>query len=206
MSAKKSAITAEIYQLKVTLLDTSPSIWRRLLVPADLTLAQLHDVLQVAMGWQDGHLHEFSALGRCFGPSNPEDQFMAEGVEDERRVRVFSVLGRIGAKAVYTYDFGDNWEHSIVLEKRLPAAPNMVYPICIDGQLACPPEDCGGIPGFYDLLHAVRDTAHEQHQELRHWLGDDYDPEAFSVEAVNQVLTSLLPRRTTRSSRGAAAR
>jgi hypothetical protein len=206
MPAKNSAITAEIYQLKITLLDTSPPIWRRLLVPADLTLAQLHDVLQVAMGWQDGHLHEFSALGRRFGPPDPEDQFMVDDAEDERRVRVFSVLGRIGAKAVYTYDFGDTWEHSIVLEKRLPAAPNLVYPICIDGQLACPPEDCGGIPGFYDLLDAVRDPAHEQHQEMRDWIGDDYDPEAFSVEAVNRVLTRLLPRRTTRSSRGAVAR
>jgi hypothetical protein len=206
MAAKNSALPPEIYQLRVTLLGTSPPIWRQLLVPSELTLAQLHDVLQVAMGWQDGHLHEFSACGRRFGPPDPEDQFMVDDVEDERRVRVFSVLGRMGAKAVYTYDFGDTWEHSIVLEKRLPAAPNMVYPICIDGQLACPPEDCGGIPGFYDLLDAPRDPAHEQHQELRDWVGDDYDPEAFSIETVNRILTRLLPRRTKRSSRGAVAR
>ena len=206
MSGKNSALAPEIYQLKVTLLDASPPIWRRLLVPSELTLAQLHDVLQVAMGWQDGHLHEFSAGGRRFGRSDPEDQFMAEDVEDERRVRVFSLFGRTGAKAVYTYDFGDTWEHSIVLEKRLPAAPNMIYPICTDGQLACPPEDCGGIPGFYDLLDALRDPTHEQHQEMRDWVGGDYDPKAFSIEAVNRILTRLRPRRTTRSSRSAVAR
>ena len=206
MSRKASALPPEIYQLKVTLLDTSPPIWRRLLVPADLSLAQLHDVLQVVMGWQDGHLHEFSAHGRRFGPLDPEDQFMAEDVEDERRMRIFDLFGRTGAKAVYTYDFGDTWEHSIVLEKRLPAAPNMVYPICTEGQLACPPEDCGGIPGFYDLLDALRDPTHEEHKELNEWVGGDYDPEAFSIEAVNRILTRLLSRRTKTSSRRMLAR
>ena len=202
-----STTSAEIYQLKVTLLGTSPPIWRRLLVPADLTLAQLHDVLQVAMGWQECHLHEFSAGGRHFGRPNPEDRFMGMlPVENEGRIRLSSVLHRIGAKTIYTYDFGDSWEHSIVLEKRLPAAPTMAYPICTDGQLACPPEDCGGIPGFYELLDALRDPTHEQHEELRGWVGGDYDPEAFSTEAVNRILTRLLPRRTRRSSRPALTR
>ena len=205
MPAKHAAISAEIYQLKVTLLGTRPPIWRRLLVPSELTLAQLHDVLQVAMGWQDGHLHEFRARGRRFGP-DPQDQFVADDVEDEHRMRVFGLFDRTGAKAAYTYDFGDTWEHSIVLEKRLPAAPNMVYPVCTDGQLACPPEDCGGIPGFYDLLNALRDPTHEQHQELQDWVDGDYDPETFSIEAVNRILTRLLPRRTKRSSTGAVAR
>ena len=205
MSAKNSLVSPEIYQLKVTLLGTRPPIWRRLLVPSDLNLAQLHDVLQVAMGWQDGHLHEFSAGGRRFGPPDPQDQFMADDVGDERKVRVFDLFGRTGAKALYTYDFGDTWEHSIVLEKRLPAAPNMIYPICTDGQLACPPEDCGGIPGFYDLLGALRDPTHEEHQELRDWVGGDYDPEVFSIEAVNRILTRLIPHRSRRSLKGAGA-
>jgi hypothetical protein len=206
MSKKTSSLPPEIYQLKVTLLDTNPPIWRRLLVPADLSLAQLHHVLQVAMGWQDGHLHEFSAHGRRFGTPDPEDQFMAEDVEDERRMRICGVFGRTGAKAVYTYDFGDTWEHSIVLEKRLPAAPNVVYPICTEGQLACPPEDCGGIPGSYDLLDALRDPTHDEHKELKEWVGGDYDPEAFSIEAVNRILTRLFSRRTKTSSRRMLAR
>ena len=205
MSGKNSAVSPEIYQLKVTLLGTDPPIWRRLLAPPELTLAQLHDVLQVAMGWQDGHLHEFSAGGRRFGPQDPDDQSIADDVGDERKVRVFGLFGRTGAKALYTYDFGDTWEHSIVLEKRLPAAPNTIYPICTDGQLACPPEDCGGIPGFYDLLDALRDPTHEEYQELRDWVDDDYDPEVFSIEAVNRILTHLIPRRSGKSSKGARA-
>ena len=203
MSGKNSALAPEIYQLKVTLRHTSPPIWRRLLVPSNLNLGQLHDVLQVAMGWQGGHLHEFSVAGRRFGPPDPTDGFMADDVGDERKVRVFALFGRTGAVALYTYDFGDTWEHSIVLEKRLPAAPDVIYPMCTDGRLACPPEDCGGIPGFYDLLDALRDPAHEQHQELRDWVGGDYDPELFSLEATNQILRRLIRRRTTRSSKGA---
>jgi Plasmid pRiA4b ORF-3-like protein len=206
MPTKNSSISAEIYQFKVTLLGTRPPIWRRLLVPADLTLAQLHDALQVAMGWQECHMHEFTAGGRHFGRPDPEDRFMGmPPVENERRVRLSSVFRRIGAKAIYTYDMGDSWEHSIVLEKCFPAAPGIPYPVCTDGRLACPPEDCGGIGGFYDLLDALKDPTHEQHEELRDWVGEDYDPEEFSIEAVNRILTRLLPHRTI-SSRRAVAR
>jgi len=108
------------------------------------------------------------------------------------------MLGRVGSKAIYTYDFGDSWEHGIVLEKRLPVDPNMTYPVCADGQLACPPEDCGGIPGFYDLVEALNDPNHERHEEMRDWIGDDFDPQDFSVDKVNRVLTPLhrRPRRT----------
>ena len=107
------------------------------------------------------------------------------------RVRSSDVLRRAGAKVIYTYDLGDSWEHAIVLEKRLPVDPNTKYPLCMDGQLACPPEDCGGIPGFYDLVEAIADLNHEQHQELKDWLGDDFDPEAFSVNSVNQMLLPM---------------
>jgi len=207
MPVKHSAIAAEIYQLKVTLLGSRPPIWRQLLVPADLTLAQLHDVLQVAMGWQECHMHEFSAGGRHFGRPDPEDHLMGmPPVEDECRVRLSSVLRQIGAKLIYTYDLGDSWEHSIVLRKCLPAAPTIAYAICTDGQLACPPEDCGGITGFYDLLDALRDPNHKQHKELKDWVGGDYDPKAFSIEGVNRILTRLLPRRTKTSSRPLLAR
>ena len=196
MPAKKSAVPPEIYQLKVTLLGTNPPIWRRLLVPADVTLAQLHEVLQAAMGWEDGHMHEFSIGQRRFGRPDPEDRLMGMPfVENERTVRLSSILGRVGAKAIYTYDFGDSWEHGIVLEKRLSADPNTTYPVCTGGQLARPPEDCGGIGGFYDLLDAIGDPTHDQYEELRDWVGDDYDPEAFSIDDVNRMLTPLHRRR-----------
>src|SRR5215813_9592272 len=131
--------------------------------------------------------------------SIPEDATL--WVIKQRTVRLSSVLSRAGAKAIYTYDMGDSWEHGIVLEKRLPVDPGTVYPVCTGGERACPPEDCGGIPGFYDLLNALGDPMHEQHDELQDWVGDDYDPDAFSIDKVNQMLT---PRRRSRgsSSRG----
>jgi hypothetical protein len=172
-----------------------PPIWRRLLVPADLTLARLHNVLQVAMGWHDSHLHEFSAGERRFGQPDPDDQLMGgAAVESERTAQLSDLLGT-GSNVIYTYDFGDSWEHSIVLEKRLPADPNTTYPICTDGKLACPPEDCGGVPGFYDLLEALADPKHEQHKEMLDWIGKGFDPQAFSVDKVNKMLALLSRRR-----------
>ena len=196
MATKRSAVLQEIYQIKVTLLGTSPSIWRRLLVPAEVTLAQLHDVLQAAMGWEDCHMHEFRMGRRYFGRPDPEDRLMGmPSVENERTVRLSSVLARVGAKAIYTYDLGDTWEHGVVLEKRLSADSNTAYPVCTGGQLACPPEDCGGVGGFYDLLDAISNPNHDQHEELRDWVGDDFDPKAFSVDDVNRKLSPFHRRK-----------
>lgn len=200
MATKKSAIPEEVFQIKVTLLGTNPPIWRRLLVRADATLAQLHDALQIAMGWQDCHMHEFSAGRRRFGQPNPQDRLMGlDPVEDARKVRLSGLLGRVGAKAMYIYDMGDSWEHAIVLEKRLPADPDMAYPACTGGKLACPPEDCGGVSGFYDFLEAIGDPGHEQHEELLEWFGGEFDPKAFSVEDVNRGLAFLHRRRSKES-------
>ncbi|MEP6716621.1 MAG: plasmid pRiA4b ORF-3 family protein [Terriglobia bacterium] len=183
----------EIYQIKVTLLDTDPPIWRRLLVPADLTLGQLHDVLQVAMGWADCHLHEFRIGKQSFGKPSPMDQvFGGPRTVSERTARLFTVLGGARAKAVYTYDFGDSWELEIKVEKHLLPEPGRVYPVCLAGERRGPPEDCGGIPGFYNLLEAIADPEHDQHEELLEWLGGGFDPNSFSVEEVNH---RLAPRR-----------
>jgi len=196
MPTKKIEIPQEIYQIKVTLLGTRPPIWRRLLVPAGLTLEQLHDVLQAAMGWEDCHMHDFRIGPKRFGKPDPNDRLMGlPATGNERTVRLFTVLGKVGAKAVYTYDFGDSWEHAIVVEKVLPPEPELPYPVCVGGKLQGPPEDCGGISGFYDLLEAIRDPAHDQHEEMLEWVGGDFDPEAFSVDDVNQRLAPLQQRR-----------
>ena len=161
MPRKRVENPDEIYQIKVTLLGTSPPIWRRLLVPATLTLEQLHDVLQLAMGWEDCHMHDFRIGQKRFGKPGPDDRLMGpHAIGNERTVRLFSVLGKVGAKAVYTYDFGDSWEHAIVVEKVLPPAAERVYPACVEGKRHAPPEDCGGVPGFYNLLKrsATRST------------------------------------------------
>ena len=159
-------------------------------MPADLTLARLHNVLQVAMGWHDSHLHEFSAGERRFGQPDPDGQLMGgAAVESERTAQLSDLLGT-GSNVIYTYDFGDSWEHSIVLEKRLPADPNTTYPICTDGKLACPPEDCGGVPGFYDLLEALADPKHEQHKEMLDWIGKDLIPKPFRLTRSTRCLRS----------------
>ena len=192
MTPKKVLLPQEIYQLKVTLRYTKPPIWRRLLVPSGLTLDVLHDVLQLAMGWTDSHLHEFRIGQERFGTPDPDDQFMdLSEVSNERSVHLFKVLGKARAKAMYTYDFGDCWEHAIVVEKVLQPEPGIVYPMCVGGKLHCPPEDCGSIPGFYNLLEAIRDPTHEEHEAMMDWLGGRYDPEAFSVDEVNRRLMPL---------------
>lgn len=187
--------SGEIYQFKVVLLGTEPPIWRRLLVPADLTLQQLHGVLQAAMGWKNYHLHEFRIGQRRFGKLGPmERTFGGPQSGSERNARLSSVLGKVGAKAVYTYDFGDSWEHRIVVEKHLAAEPGHVYPACLAGERHGPPEDCGGIPGFYEMLEAIRDREPEQHEEFQDWLPGGFDAEAFSTEEVNRRLASLQRR------------
>jgi hypothetical protein len=192
MATKRIWVPQEIYQLKITLLGTKPPIWRRLLVPAAVTLEVLHDILQLAMGWYDSHLHEFRVGKKRFGKPDPEDGFMdLPEIGDEHTAHLFQVLGRTGAKAIYTYDFGDSWEHAIVVEKVLPPELGVSYPLCVGGRLQCPPEDCGGIPGYYNLLEAIQDPAHEEHENMLDWLGGDYDPSAFSADDVNRRLAPL---------------
>lgn len=197
MPTKRNAIPQEIYQIKVTLLGTRPPIWRRLLVPADLTLEQLHDVLQLAMGWQDCHMHDFRVGQKRFGTPDASEKLMGlPSTASERTARLSTVLGKVGAKAVYTYDFGDSWEHGIVVEKILAPEPGHAYPACVDGKRNAAPEDCGGVPGFYNLLEAISDPGHDEHEDLKDWLGDDFDPEAFSVDEVNRHLAPLQRRRS----------
>lgn len=197
MSTKNIEMSEEIYQVKVTLLGPRPPIWRRLLVPAELTLEQLHPVLQAAMGWENCHLHDFRIGSRRFGKPDPSERLFGDPVTvSERSARLFAVLGKVGAKAVYTYDFGDGWQHQIAVEKILPSEPGHAYPQCIDGKRHGPPEDCGGVGGFSNLLEAVSDPNHDQHDELTDWLGDDFDPEAFSVDEANRRLAHLQRRRS----------
>ena len=185
----------EKFDSKSTMLDSS--VVQR--IPKELAarhkiipVSYENDVLQLAMGWTDSHLHEFRIGQERFGTPDPDDQFMdLSEVSNERSVHLFKVLGKARAKAIYTYDFGDCWEHAIVVEKVLQPEPGIVYPMCVGGKLHCPPEDCGSIPGFYNLLEAIRDPTHEEHEAMMDWLGGRYDPEAFSVEEVNRRLMPL---------------
>jgi hypothetical protein len=195
MSAKNVSIPQQIFELKITLSGTKPPIWRRVLAPADLTLADFHTVLQLSMGWEDCHLHEFRVGRQRFGVPDPDARLMGgDGPTNERKVRLFDVLGRPGAKMEYTYDFGDSWEHIIVLEKVVMPEPGLSYPVCTAGKRHGPPEDCGGIGGYYNLLEALSDPDNDEYQELLEWIGGSFDPEAFSVENVNLRLAPLQRR------------
>ena len=182
----------DVYQLKITLLGTKPPIWRRLLVPSNSTFENLHRALQIAMGWQDYHLHQFTAGDRNIGVPDPDSRAMGMHIEDERKVRLSDAIPETGSKILYTYDFGDSWDHSIVLEKVLPWDPTTAYPVCLGGKLAGPPEDCGGIPGFYNLLETLADPDSEEHESMLEWVGEGYDPKAFSIVDVNKELAPAL--------------
>jgi hypothetical protein len=167
-----------IYQLKITLRDTKPPVWRRVQVQ-DCTLGRLHDVIQTCMGWTNSHLHAFEVGGEQY--SEPDPDGMME-TEDERKVKLSQVVARGFKKFAYTYDFGDNWDHTVEVEKTLEAEPGVRYPRCVDGKRACPPEDCGGPWGYADFLKAIRDPKHPEHEDMLEWAGDGFDPEEFDVE------------------------
>jgi hypothetical protein len=188
----------DVYQLKITLLGTKPPIWRRLLVPSNSTFENLHRALQIAMGWQDYHLHQFTAGRRHIGVPDPDARATGMHIENERKVRLSDAIPETGSKILYTYDFGDSWDHSIVLEKVLPWDPTTAYPVCLGGKLAGPPEDCGGIPGFYNLLETLADPDSEEHESMLTWVGEGYDPKEFSIDDVNKELAPARPRAISR--------
>jgi hypothetical protein len=177
-----------IFQLKVTLNGSKPPIWRRVQVRADTRLGDLHAILQAVMGWDDSHLHQFIVEGEYYGVPTDDD---FDEMMDEDKFTLTQVVGGEKSKIVYEYDFGDGWMHDMVVEKILPPDRGAKLPMCIDGQRACPPEDCGGLWGFYDLLETVRDPKHPEHDELSEWLGDEYDPEAFDLDGINGLLSQV---------------
>ncbi|HTQ80416.1 MAG TPA: plasmid pRiA4b ORF-3 family protein [Thermoanaerobaculia bacterium] len=187
-STAKSAGLIPYYQLKVTLVGSRPPIWRRLKVSGNLHLGRLHQVLQIAMGWEDVHLHLFAVGRTVYSPPDPELGFPQQ---NERKVLLREVLTREKERLRYEYDFGDGWEHSIVVEKILPPEPGGGAPVCLAGKRSCPPEDCGGIFGYEQLLEALRDPSHPDHRDLASWVGEDFDPEAFDLKAVNSALARL---------------
>ncbi len=181
-----------ICQVKVSLLGVDdPPVWRRLLVSAGVRLDRLHRILQAAMGWEDSHLHVFSAGDHRYGDPDPELDF-----EDERAVRLADLAGTRRARIGYTYDFGDSWEHAIVVENLLAAEEPVRYPVCVAGEGACPPEDCGGVPGYWRMREVLADPDDPEHEELRTWLGLDegglaFDPSRFDLGHVNRALKAI---------------
>jgi hypothetical protein len=189
---------SSVHRIKVTLRGARPPIWRRLEVPSAVTLQQLHRVIQEAFGWYGYHLWVFETQLGEFGIPDPE-----LGHRSAASKKLREVGPQAGDRVRYTYDFGDDWEHDILVESVHAATPGTAYPRCITGRRACPPEDCGGIWGYEELLQILADPTDDEHQDRLEWLGletaDQFDPAAFDLAQINTALASLSSKPETNS-------
>lgn len=183
-----------IFRFKITLLDIKPPIWRRIEVP-DGALNNLHEQIQIAMGWTNSHLHQFEIDGRDYADPELLDDCWEEEFIDSTTVRLSRLLEskRRSFRFFYEYDFGDGWRHEIVYEELVPAEPRLKYPRCVDGARACPPESVGGPWGYSDFLEAIRDPKREEHRDMLEWVGGGFDPEKFSPTAATKQMHCGLP-------------
>ena len=185
MTKIKQLKSNDVYQLKISLNHIKPSIWRRFIVDADIKLPDLHGIIQTVMGWYNTHLHQFRINNQFY--SLPDEDAITEHA-DYRKIRLNSVITNEKQKFYYDYDFGDDWEHTIILEKIIPKDKNMKYPICVDGKRNSPPEDCGGVGGYEDLIEIIKHPGTEELDDMINWLGGEYDPEEFNIDSVNEML------------------
>ncbi len=185
---RSTAEPSSIHQLKVTLLGIRPPIWRRIAVPSAMTLGELHAVLQLAMGWTDSHLHDFRIGRTTYGDPEMLEEL---GDEDEWEAPLDQVAPQTKSRIRYLYDFGDSWEHEILVEKVGPPDPETRYPVCLAGKRAGPPDDCGGVWGYVQLLETLADPRHPEHEWMMEWAGGPIDPEAFDLDEINRRLGRL---------------
>ncbi len=183
----------DVFQLRVSLLGIKPPIWRRVLARQDVKLPQLHAILQIVMGWTNSHLHQFKVGDVVF--AQPDQEYDEPGPIDYRRITLNQIAPRRSSTCIYEYDFGDSWDHLITVEDELPIETvRGPVPRCLEGERACPPEDCGGAYGYADLLKALRNPRHPEHDGSVEWVGPDFDPERFDLERVNDGLARLAVR------------
>jgi hypothetical protein len=179
-----------IYQLKITLQEIRPPIWRRIQVPARIHLCCLHDVFQLVIGWTNSHLHSFEKDGKSYGMPDPDD-FDELQILDEGSFTLDHLLKSEGDSLEYVYDFGDGWRHEVVLEKISAGESAWDQPVCLGGERHCPPEDVGGPPGYERFLEAIFDPKHEEHESYVRWVGERFQPEEFDMAAVNRALKRI---------------
>jgi hypothetical protein len=192
MTKPQSALReSKVYELRCALLELDPPIWRLVALPADITLNRLHRMLQVLFDWTDSHLHEFvTSDGVRYEPKHPLLEPDPES-KDERNRKLPSLLKRPGDTLLYRYDFGDDWQVQIELVRIEEVARPMRHAVCLDGEFAAPPDDCGGVYGYLDLLDAIADPSHPEHEEMVEWLGPGFDPKAFDRDNLNLALNRI---------------
>lgn len=175
-----------LFQMTVTLKGIRRPIWRRVQVAGGIRLSDFHDAIQTAFGWTDSHLHEFCIGGRTYG--QPDD--FDVDIENESAITLARAVGTV-RRFLYVYDFGDDWQHDVVVEKIVHGNSASERPLCLGGRRHRPPEDCGGPRGYKDFLAAIQDPAHEEHEAMLEWVGGSFDPEAFDIAGVNRALIAL---------------
>ena len=180
----------ETIQMKVKLNGIKPDIWRRFIIDSSFTLHKLHATIQIVMGWYNSHLYEFDIHGAKFGIPDEEGDFLDCEVRNSKKVKVSSLELQSKDKFQYVYDFGDDWSHTIIVEKKLKIG-EVEYPICLDGERNCPPEDCGSVPGYEDIVNAMQKPKSKEAKEFIEWFGEPYDSEEFDIERINQRLKTL---------------
>jgi Plasmid pRiA4b ORF-3-like protein len=190
LKEKRRALSksGSIYQLKITIKGCNPPVWRRIQVP-DCSLGELHEILQVVMGWENSHLHQFDVHGECYGPLDDKGADWDEGIMDEEKISISQIAESVRrVRFSYTYDFGDDWQHDVLLERTLDPGPRVAYPRCTAGARACPPEEVGGICGYPEFLAAMADPKHPDHSQMKEWIGGKFDAESFRVDKANSEL------------------
>lgn len=176
-----------VYELEIGLRDVSPRIYRRFCVRSDSHLPAFHVIIQIVMGWQNCHLHEFQAGNSRYGV--PDEDFPDMSIKDEQKVRISRLLKKPGDSIKYVYDYGDDWFHDIELVSISDWIPDIsITPVCLDGKRACPPEDVGGPPGFAGFLEAISNPSYEDRTRFKEWIGGDYDPGVFDINVANVLL------------------
>lgn len=182
-------MTNMIYQVHILLKDSEPKIWRRVQVPTDLLLEDFHKVIQTSMGWTNSHMHQFISDQKFYTPRITDDEMWNELYNvDYENIKVSKLLKEEGDEIIYEYDFGDGWQHEIVLEKILPVDQKKQLPVCLGGKMNCPPEDVGGTWGYAEMLRILRQPQHKEHKNYLEWLGGSFDPGHFDLEKVNKLL------------------
>ncbi len=179
------------YQFRVVLQETDPPIWRRFVVPSGITLHRLHLILQEVMGWTNSHLYRFKIGTKEYAEPDPENEFNELYFKNSRRTKLERLVINKGSIFHYEYDFGDSWIHELVIEDILEPGSSQQYPVCLAGERACPPEDCGGPHGYAELLGIISNPEREEYLDTMAWLGGQFSPAMFSVEKVNRHLKTM---------------
>ena len=182
----------QIYQMKISLKGSKPLVWRRFLVKSHITFQLLHETIQEIMGWTHTHLYEFN-FGKIIitDAESIQESSNSENEIDSAKTKLEDLISEEKEKISYTYDFGDDWGHEIIVEKILPDNSDLKNPVCLAGKNACPPEDCGGIYGYFELLDILKNPKHPEYDERLEWLGENFDPAEFDMETANKTLSQL---------------